>query len=49
MKTIFRSTVAALAVVLAASCGNNAGKGAQQTEVMADVAPTVSVEQGSVR
>ena len=49
MKTIFRSTVAALAVVLAASCGNSAGKGAQQTEVMADVAPTVSVEQVSVR
>ena len=49
MKTIFRSTVAALAVVLSASCGNNAGKGAQQTDVMADVAPTVSVEQVSVR
>ena len=49
MKTIFRSTVAALAVILAASCGNSASKGAQQTEVLADVAPTVSVEQVSVR
>ena len=49
MKTIFRSTVAALAVVLAASCGNSASKGAQQTEVLADVSPTVSVEQVSVR
>ena len=49
MKTIFRSTVAALAVILAASCGNSASKGAQQTEVLADVSPTVSVEQVSVR
>ena len=49
MKTIFRSTVAALVVVLSASCGNNASKGAQQTEVLADVSPTVSVEQVSVR
>ena len=49
MKTIFRSTVAALAVILAASCGNSASKGAQQTEVLADVSPPVSVEQVSVR
>ena len=50
MKTIFRSAFAALAVLMAASCGNNASKGAQQAEVaMADEAPTVSVEQVSVR
>ena len=50
MKTIFRSAFAALAVLMAASCGNNPSKGAQQAEVaMADEAPTVSVEQVSVR
>jgi multidrug efflux pump subunit AcrA (membrane-fusion protein) len=50
MKTIFRSAFAALAVLMAASCGKNASKGVQQAEVaMADEAPTVSVEQVSVR
>ena len=50
MKTIFRSIAAVLTVVLAASCGNSASKGAQQAEtVVAEVAPTVSVEQVTVR
>ena len=49
MKTIFRSTVAAFAVLLAASCGNSASKDAQQAGAMADMTPTVSVEQVSVR
>ena len=50
MKTIFRSIAAALAVVLAVSCGNGASKGAQQAETaMADEAPTVAVEQVFVR
>ena len=49
MKTIFRSTVAALAVMMAVSCGNSTSKGTQQTEVKADVAPAVSVELVSVR
>ena len=49
MKTIFRSTVAALTVILAASCGNSASKSAQQPDVLADMTPTVSVEQVSVR
>ena len=49
MKTIFRSTVAALTVILAASCGNSASKSAQQPDVLADMTPTVSVEQVTVR
>ena len=50
MKTIFRSIAAALAVVLAVSCGNSASKGTQQAEnAMAEEAPTVAVEQVSVR
>ena len=50
MKTIFRSALAVFAVILAASCGNSASKGAEQAETaLADVAPTVSVEQVSVR
>ncbi len=50
MKTIFRSALVALAVVMAASCGNSASKGAQQAQTaLADEAPTVSVEQVSVR
>ena len=50
MKTIFRSALAALAVIMAASCGNSASKGPQQAaSAVEDVAPTVSVEQVSVR
>ena len=50
MKTIFRSTVAAVAVIMAVSCGNTASKNAQQAaNAMADEAPTVAVEQVSVR
>ena len=50
MKTIFRSALAALAVIMAASCGNSASKGPQQAaNAVEDVAPTVSVEQVSVR
>lgn len=48
MKTIFRSTVAAVAVILAVSCGNSTSK-EQAASAVADVAPTVSVEQVSVR
>ena len=46
MKTIFRLTVAAVAAVMAVSCGNNAGN--EQT-VTVNEAPSVSVEQVSVR
>ena len=50
MKTIFRSIVAAAAVIMAVSCGNTASKNAQQAaNAMADEAPTVAVEQVSVR
>ena len=50
MKTIFRSALAALAVIMAASCGNSSSKGPQQAaNAVEDVAPTVSVEQVSVR
>ena len=50
MKTILRSTVAAVAVITAVSCGNIADKGSKQAEtVAADVTPTVSVEQVSVK
>ena len=50
MKTIFRSALAALAVIMAASCGNTSSKGPQQAaNAVEDVAPTVSVEQVSVR
>ena len=46
MKTIFRSTVAAVAIIMAVSCGNNASK---EQVVTANEAPSVSVEQVSVR
>ena len=46
MKTIFRLTVAAAAVIMAVSCGNNASK---EQAVTANEAPSVSVEQVSVR
>ena len=46
MKTIFRSTVAAVAIIMAVSCGNNASK---EQAVTANEAPSVSVEQVSVR
>ena len=50
MKTIFRSAAAVIAVILAVSCGNSASKGSQQAvTAMADEAPTVSVEQVTVR
>ena len=50
MKTIFRSALAALAVIMAASCGNSSSTGPQQAaNAVEDVAPTVSVEQVSVR
>ena len=50
MKTIFRSALAALALIMAASCGNSSSKGPQQAaNAVEDVAPTVSVEQVSVR
>ena len=46
MKTIFRSTVAAVAIIMAVSCGNNASK---EQAVTANEAPSVSVEKVSVR
>ena len=46
MKTIFRLTVAAVAAVMAVSCGNNAGN---EQAVNVNEAPSVSVEQVSVR
>jgi RND family efflux transporter MFP subunit len=50
MKTIFRSALVALTVIMAASCGNSSSKGPQQAaNAVEDVAPTVSVEQVSVR
>lgn len=50
MKTIFRSTVALMAGIMAVSCGNGASKGAQQAVVaVAEEVPVVSVEQVSVR
>ena len=50
MKTIFRSAAAVIAVILAVSCGNSASKGSQQAvTAMADEAPTVTVEQVTVR
>lgn len=47
MKTIFRTIVAAAAVMAAVSCGNTTDKSAQQTVAVAD--PSVTVEQVSVR
>ena len=47
MKTIFRTIVAAAAVMAAVSCGNTTDKSAQQTVAVAD--PSVAVEQVSVR
>ena len=47
MKTIFRTMVAAAAVMAAVSCGNTTDKSAQQTVAVAD--PAVSVEQVSAR
>ena len=50
MKTIFRSALAVLAAILAASCGNGSNKDEQQAAVaLTDEVPTVSVEQVSVR
>ena len=47
MKTIFRTMVAAAAVMAAVSCGNTSDKNAQQTVEVAD--PSVAVEQVSAR
>lgn len=50
MKTIFRSIGFAVAVVLAASCGNNESKGSQQAvTAVVEEAPVVAVEQVYVR
>ena len=46
MKTIFRLTVAAAAIIMAVSCGNNASK---EQAATVNAAPSVSVEQVSVR
>lgn len=49
MKTIFRTMSFAAAVMMAAGCGNTGSKTAEQTEVVEEVIPTVSVETVSVR
>ena len=43
MKTIFKTIIIASAALVAAGCGNNAGKQTAQTQVVEEVAPSVSV------
>ncbi|MBQ8422201.1 MAG: efflux RND transporter periplasmic adaptor subunit [Bacteroidales bacterium] len=49
MKTIFRTMLIAGAVVMAAGCGNSGNKAAEQTVAAVEEAPSVSVEQVTVR
>lgn len=49
MKTIFKTIIIASAAVLAAGCGNNAGKQAAQNQEAAEVVPSVSVVEVSER
>ena len=50
MKTIFKSIFIASAAIMAAGCGNNAGKAQEETvAVVVEEAPSVSVVQVSVR
>lgn len=49
MKTIFRTMSVAVAVVLAAGCGNSNTKTAEQPASVEETIPTVAVEQVSVR
>lgn len=49
MKTIFRTMSVAAAVIMAAGCGNTGSKTAEQTAVVEDITPTVSVQEVSVR
>lgn len=49
MKTIFKTIIIASAVVLAAGCGNNAGKKAVEAQVAEEAVPSVSVVEVSAR
>lgn len=49
MKTIFKTIMIASAALVAAGCGNNAEKKAAQTQVVEEVAPSVSVVEVSSR
>lgn len=49
MKTIFKSIFIASAAIMAAGCGNNAGKAQEETVAVVEEAPSVSVVQVSVR
>lgn len=49
MKTIFRIMPLAVAAAIAAGCGNTGSKTAEQTAVVEEIIPTVSVEEVSVR
>lgn len=49
MKTIFRTISFAAAVIMAAGCGNNGSKTAEQAPVVEEIIPTVSVVQVSAR
>ena len=49
MKTIFRTMLIAGTVVMAAGCGNSGNKAAEQTVAAVEEAPSVSVEQVTVR
>ena len=49
MKTIFKTIIIASAAVIAAGCGNNAGKKAAEAQVAEDIVPSVSVVEVSTR
>ena len=49
MKTIFKTIIIASAAVLAAGCGNNAGKKAVEAQVAQEAVPSVSVVEVSAR
>ena len=49
MKTIFKTIIIASAAVLAAGCGNNAGKKAVEAQVAEEAVPSVSVVEVSAR
>ena len=49
MKTIFKTIIIASAAVLAAGCGNNAGKKAVEAQVAEGAVPSVSVVEVSAR
>ena len=49
MKTIFKTIIIASAAVIAAGCGNNAGKKAAEAQVAEEIVPSVSVVEVSTR